>query len=42
MAYKAYTVNCDKGDNIKALEKWTDKHDFDEWDQKITETLSLI
>jgi hypothetical protein len=42
LAYEAYTANRDKGENIKALEKWTDKHNFDEWDQKITETLSLI
>ena len=42
LAYEAYTANRNKGENIKTLEKWTDKHDFDEWDQKITETLSLI
>jgi hypothetical protein len=37
-----YTANSEKGENIKTLEKWTDKHDFDEWDHKVTETLSLI
>jgi hypothetical protein len=42
MAYEAYSANRDKGENIKTLEKWTDKHDFDEWDRKVTETLSLI
>ena len=42
LAHEAYMVNRDKGENIKNLEKWTDKHDFDEWDQKVTETLSLI
>lgn len=42
LAYEAYTANRNKGENIKTLERWTDKYDFDEWDQKITETLSLI
>jgi len=42
MAYEAYSANRDKGENIKTLEKWTEKHDFDEWDRKVTETLSLI
>lgn len=42
MAYEAYVQNRDKGDNIKALEKWSDKVDFDDWDRKVTETLSLI
>lgn len=42
MAYEAYVQNCDKGENIKALEKWCNKHDFDDWDRKVTETLSLV
>jgi len=42
LAYVAYTANRDKGENIKSLEKWTTNHDFDEWDRKVTETLSLI
>ncbi len=42
LAYEAYSSNRDKGENIKSLEKWTDKHDFDEWDRKVTETLSLV
>jgi hypothetical protein len=42
LAYEAYTSNRDKGDNIKSLEKWSDRVDFDEWDRKVTETLSLI
>ena len=42
MAYEAYVQNCDKGENIKALEKWCDKYDFDDWDRKVTETLSLV
>ena len=42
LAYEAYVQNRDKGDNIKALEKWTEKIDFDDWDRKVTETLSLI
>ena len=42
MAYEAYVQNRDKGDNIKALEKWCDKYDFDDWDRKVTETLSLV
>ena len=41
-AYEAYTANREKGENIKTLEKWTDKHEFDEWDRKVTETSSLI
>ncbi len=42
MAYAAYVQNCDKGDNIKSLERWNDKVDSDDWDWKVTETLSLI
>ena len=42
LSYEAYVANRDKGENIKALEKWTTNHDFDEWDRKVTETLSLI
>ena len=42
LAYEAYVQNRDKGENIKSLEKWTDKVDFDDWDRKVTETLSLI
>jgi hypothetical protein len=42
LAYEAYKANRDKGENIKSLEKWTTNHDFDEWDRKVTETLSLI
>ena len=42
LAYVAYTTNREKGENIKSLEKWTTNHDFDEWDRKVTETLSLI
>jgi hypothetical protein len=42
MAYEAYVQNRDKGENIKALEKWYDKFDFDDWDHKVTETLSLV
>ncbi len=42
MAYEAYIQNRDKGENIKALEKWCDKYDFDDWDCKVTETLSLV
>jgi hypothetical protein len=42
MAYKAYVQNRDKGENIKALEKWCNKYDFDDWDCKVTETLSLV
>jgi len=42
LAYEAYVQNRDKGENIKALEKWCDKYDFDDWDRKVTETLSLI
>ncbi len=42
MAYEAYVHNRDKGKNIKALEKWCNKYDFDDWDRKVTETLSLV
>jgi hypothetical protein len=42
MAYKAYIQNRNKGDNIKSLERWNDKVNFDDWDWKVTETLSLI
>ena len=42
MAYEAYVQNRDKGDNIKSLEKWNDKLEFDDWDRKVTETLSLV
>ena len=42
LAFEAYKANRDKGENIKSLEKWTTNHDFDEWDRKVTETLSLI
>ena len=42
LAYEAYVQNRDKGDNIKSLEKWSDKCDFDDWDRKVTETLSLV
>ena len=42
LAYEAYVQNRDKGENIKALEKWCDKYNFDDWDRKVTETLSLI
>jgi hypothetical protein len=42
MAYEAYVQNRDKGENIKALEKWCDKYNFDDWDCKVTETLSLV
>ena len=41
-AYNAYVQNKSKGDNIKSLEKWNDKMDFDDWDRKVTETLSLV
>ena len=42
LAYEAYVQNRDKGENIKSLEKWSDKVDFDDWDRKVTETLSLV
>jgi hypothetical protein len=42
LAHEAYMANRDKGELIKNLEKWAEKHDFDEWDQKVTKTLSLI
>ena len=42
MAYEAYVQNRDKGKNIKSLEKWNDKLEFDDWDRKVTETLSLV
>jgi hypothetical protein len=42
LAHGAYMANCDKGGNITSLEKWTEIHDFDKWDQKVTESLSLI
>jgi hypothetical protein len=42
LAYEAYAQNRDKGDNIKSLEKWSDKIKFDDWDRKVTETLSLV
>jgi len=42
MAYEAYVQNRDKGENIKALEKWYDKYDYNDWDRKVTETLSLV
>jgi hypothetical protein len=42
MVYKAYVQNRDKGENIKALKKWCNKHDFGDWDYKVTETLSLM
>ncbi len=42
LAYEAYVQNRDKGDNIKSLEKWSDKVDFDDWDRKASETLLLI
>ena len=42
LAYEAYVQNCDKGENIKALEKWSDKLEFDDWDCMVTETVSLI
>jgi hypothetical protein len=42
MAYEAYVQNCDKGENIKSIEKWNDKLEFDDWDRKVTETLSLV
>ena len=38
---KPTSKNRDKGENIKALEKWCDKYDFNDWDHKVTETLSL-
>jgi hypothetical protein len=41
MAYEAYVQNRDKSEHIKALEKWCDKHDFDDWDRKVTETYLL-
>ena len=34
LAYEAYVQNRDKGENIKSLEKWSDKIDFDDWDRK--------
>ena len=37
-ANEAYVQNRDKGENIKALEKWCDKYDFDDWDRKVTGT----
>ncbi len=42
LAYEAYIQNRDKGENIKSLEKWNDKIDFNDWDRKVTETLSLV
>ena len=42
LAYEAYVQNHDKGENIKALEKWSNKLEFDDWDWKVTETLSPI
>jgi hypothetical protein len=39
MAYEAYVQNRDKGKNIKALEKWCDKYDFNDWDRKVTKAL---
>jgi hypothetical protein len=42
MACQAYIQNRDKGENIKALKKWCDKYNFDDWDRKVTETLSLM
>ena len=42
MAYEAFVQNRDKGDNIKSLERWSEKVEFDDWDRKVTETLSLI
>jgi hypothetical protein len=42
VACKANVQNQDKGENIKALEKWCNKFDFYDWDRKVTETLSLI
>ena len=42
LSFEAYKANRDKGENIKSLEKWTTNHDFDEWDRKVMETLSLI
>ena len=42
LAYEAYVQNCDKGENIKSLEKWSNKINFDDWDWKVTETLSLV
>ncbi len=41
-SYEAYVQNCDRGDNIKSLKRWNDKVDFNDWDWKVTETLSLI
>jgi hypothetical protein len=42
MAYEAYVQNRDKGENIKALEKRCDKYNFNDWDRKVTKTLSLV
>ena len=42
LSYEAYMVNRDKRENIKTLEKWIMNHDFDEWDLKVMEILSLI
>ncbi len=42
LAYEAYVQNRDKGENIKSLKKRSDKIDFDDWDRKVTETLSLV
>jgi hypothetical protein len=42
LAFEAYVQNKEKGDNIKSLEKWSEKTDFDDWDQKVTQMLSLI
>jgi hypothetical protein len=42
LAYEAYVQARDRGDNIKSLEKWSEKIDFDDWDRKVTETLSLM
>ncbi len=39
LAYKAYIQNRDKGKNIKSLEKWNDKINFNDWDWKVTQTL---
>ena len=42
LAYEACMANRDKGENIRSLEKWNNKQDFNKWDRKVTGTLSLI
>ena len=41
-AYKAYTANKEKGENMTKLPKYDDKIEFDEWYERVTDVLNMI